>query len=375
MSTLSKATRVFRRSLATLMTLMITTPAALAQSAPSLSAVGEEHRLSQGFEDFYDTAFILKDARTGQPRVAGFAEVAALLSAYDVVFFGESHRHPGVHLQQQRLFRALVERDPRYILSLEQFERDAQPVLDAYLAGKVGENALKEQGRAWDNYPTSYRPLVEFARIRGLPVVAAEAPTWAIVCIGQWGPEILDRFTPEERAWVARDLNPGAGAYRAKYMRFQAGAAAHGGGASQSPEALLKAERSLAGQTARDDTMAESIYLARKAYPGSKVLHLNGNFHSAGFLGTVERLKLRDPSLKIAVIDPLEVEDPKTPSFKAADLENGTVLQLLYPNPPSFAPGEDTSAWVRALMSKRKANTCKYAPQAASPAPGYADRP
>ena len=76
MSTLSKATRVFRRSLATLLTLMITTPAALAQSAPSLSAVGEEHRLSQGFEDFYDTAFILKDARTGQPRVTSFAETS-----------------------------------------------------------------------------------------------------------------------------------------------------------------------------------------------------------------------------------------------------------------------------------------------------------
>lgn len=367
MSTLSKATRVFRRSLATLMTLMITTPAALAQSAPSLSAVGENHRLSQGLEDFYDTAFILKDARTGQPRVTSFAEMADLLSTYDVVFFGESHRHPGVHLQQQRLFRALVERHPRYILSLEQFERDTQPVLDAYLAGKVGENALKEKGRAWDNYPTSYRPLVEYARTRGLPVIAAEAPTWAVVCIGQWGPEILARFTPEERAWVARDLNPGTGAYRAKYMRFQAGAAAHGGGASQSPEALIKAERSLAGQTARDDTMAESIHLALKAHPGSKILHLNGNFHSAGFLGTVERLKLRDPALKIAVIDPLEVEDPKAPSFKTADLENGSILQLLYPNPPTFAPGEDMSEWVRTLMSKRKASACKYAPQSASP--------
>lgn len=338
---------------------LLLAPAAHAQT---VQPAGDGYRLSQGLADFYDTAFVMKDVKTDQPRVVSPAEAAELLSAYDVVFFGESHRHPGVHAQQQALFRALVARHPRYILSLEQFERDTQGVVDAYLAGKVGENALKEKGRAWDNYPTSYRPLVEFAKARGLPVVASEAPTWAISCIGQFGPEILDQFTPEERGWVARDLNPGAGAYRAKYMRFQSGAAAHGGGASQSPEALLKAERSLAAQTARDDTMAEAIFLALKANPGAKVLHLNGNFHSAAFLGAVERLKLRDPSLKIAVIDPLEVDDPKAPAFKASDLDNGTLIQLIYPNPPTFVDGEDTSDWVRALMAKRKASACKYSP-------------
>lgn len=336
--------------------------AATGAMAQTVKPDGDGYQLSQPLEDFYDTAFVMKDAKTDRPRVVGFDEAAQLLAAYDVVFFGESHRHPGVHLQQQRLFRALVAKDPKYVLSLEQFERDVQPTLDAYLAGKVGENALTGKGRAWDNYPTSYRPLVEFARARGLAVVAAEAPTWAISCIGQWGPEILAQFTPEERGWVARDLNPGTGAYRAKYMRFQSGASAHGGGASQSPEALLKAERSLAAQTARDDTMAEAIFLARKAHPGFKVLHLNGNFHSAAFLGTVERLKLRDPTLKIAVIDPLEVEDPKAPAFKAADLENGTLIQLIYPGPPAFVDGEDTSEWVKALMAKRKAGACKYSP-------------
>ena len=337
-------------------------------AAQTVKPVGDGYQLSQGLEDFYDSAFVMKDAKTGKPRVVSFDEAAQLLSGYDVVVFGESHRHPGVHLQQQKLFRALVAKTPNYILSLEQFERDTQATLDAYLAGKVGENALTGKGRAWDNYPTSYRPLVEFARVRGLPVVAAEAPTWAISCIGQFGPEILTQFTPEERGWVARDLNPGTGAYRAKYMRFQSGASAHGGGASQSPEALLKAERSLAAQTARDDTMAEAIFLARKAHPGFKVLHLNGNFHSAAFLGTVERLKLRDPTLKIAVIDPLEVEDAKAPAFKAADLDNGTLIQLIYPGPPTFVDGEDTSEWVKAMMAKRKASACKYSlPDAAKP--------
>jgi uncharacterized iron-regulated protein len=282
-----------------------------------------------------------------------------------VVFFGESHRHPGIHLQQQRLLRALHQRHPGWIVSLEQFERDVQPVVDAYLAGKIGENALVENGRAWDNYRTSYRPLLQFAKDQQLPVVAAEAPVWAVVCVGQWGPEILEQFTPEERSWVARDLHLGEGAYRDKYMKFQAGAATHGGGAAPTPQARLRAERSFAGQVARDDTMAEAIDTALRRHPGRKVLHLDGNFHSAGFLGTVERLKLRNPALKIAVIDPVEVADPKSPGFARAALAEGTALQLVYPNPPSFAEGEDQSAWVRKIMAKRQSNPCKYSPKPA----------
>ncbi|WP_050808225.1 ChaN family lipoprotein [Asticcacaulis biprosthecium] len=336
-----------------------------AGSPASVKPVGEGFQLDAPLVDFYDTAFVMADPAGGAPRVLSPEALADLLSGYDIVVFGESHRHSGVHLQQQLLFRALVARDPNYILSLEQFERDVQPVVNDYLAGRVGEMALTSQGRAWDNYATSYRPLVEFARVRQIPVVAAEAPVWAVVCIGQWGTGILDRFTAEERAWVARDLNPATGAYGDKYMAFQSSAVAHGGGAATSPEALLKAERSLAGQVARDDTMAESIILARQAHPGRKVLHLNGNFHSAGFLGTVERLKLRDPGLKIAVIDPLEVDNPLTPTVTAGDLANGTVVQLIYPNPPGFVDGEDTSTWVAGLMSKRKANTCKYSPEVA----------
>lgn len=79
------------------------------------------------------------------------------------------------------------------MLSLEQFERDVQGVLDEYLAGRIGERALTERGRAWDNYGPSYRPLLLFARDHGLPVIAAEAPTWTISCIGQQGVEVLTR--------------------------------------------------------------------------------------------------------------------------------------------------------------------------------------
>jgi uncharacterized iron-regulated protein len=324
--------------------------------------------LNRGFEDLYDSAFVLTNVGKGAPRVVSVSELADVLVDFDVVIFGEIHRHPGVHLQELKLLRALHERHPQWILSFEQFERDVQGAVDDYVAGRIGERTLIDKGRAWDNYLTSYRPLLLYAREHEVPVVAAEAPGWAIVCIGQYGPQILDQFTPAERSWVARDLHVTSDAYREKYTEFQSGSATHGGGGATTPEAQLKSERSFTAQAARDDTMAESIILARQRYPGRKVLHLTGNFHAEGFLGTVTRLQLRDPTLRIAVIDPVEVTDRHAPAFAADLLASGTALQLLYPSPEEFVEGEDQSDFIRGIIAKRRANPCRYTPPPAAPA-------
>jgi uncharacterized iron-regulated protein len=323
------------------------------------------YRLDQSFQDFYDTAFVLTGSGQGAPRVATLAQVADALSGYDVVFYGERHGHPGIHLQQMKLLRALVERNPRWILSFEQFERDVQGIVDDYLARRIGETTLIDKGRAWNNYAASYRPLLLFAREHQLPVVAAEAPDWAISCVGQWGPAILDRFTPLERTWVAQEVHVATGAYQDKFMDFMGHSPAHGSAQADTTESSANAQRSFAAQVTRDDTMAESIERALQQHPGHKVLHLTGSFHAEGFLGTVERLRTLDPKLKVAVITPVEVEDPAAPAFGADSLRDGTVLQLVYPNPDSFAESEDTSVSMKSMAHAHHSNRCKYSPPGA----------
>src|SRR5690349_22509367 len=46
----------------------------------------------------------------------------------------------------------------------EMFERDVQPALDAYLAGRLSEKDFRAQSRPWGNYDTAYRPLIERAK-------------------------------------------------------------------------------------------------------------------------------------------------------------------------------------------------------------------
>jgi hypothetical protein len=195
--------------------------------------------------------------------------------------------------------------------------------------------------------------------------VAAEAPGWAISCVGQWGPAILDRFTPLERTWVAEQVHVEPGVYRDKFMDFMGSSEAHGSGKAGTPESAAKAQRSFAAQVARDDTMAESIERALQQHPGYKVLHLTGSFHSEAFLGTVERLRTLDPKLKVAVIEPVEVEDPRLPAFAADSLKDGTVLQLVYPIPDSFAEGEDASASMKTMANAHHTTRCKYSPPGA----------
>ena len=335
---------------------------ACAAALPANSAVSSDNPSAVGpLESLYDVAWI----RSEDGAVLTLEQVADELSAFDVVFFGEYHSHSGNHLAQMQMFRALHERFADMSLSLEQFERDTQPIVDQYLAGEIGEKVLEKDARAWDNYKESYRPLVEYAVVHKLPVIAANAPKSIVICVGKKGPEILDKVPQPDRSWIAEELHVEEGAYLDKYISVMGGSS-HAGGRDDeadtelSPMMRAMIMRSFAAQVTRDDTMAESIAHHLKAQPGRKVLHLNGNFHSASHLGTVERLKKRMPGLKVAVINPIAVENNDTPGWTEEDTSTGDYLLLVQNVPALFVSEERELEFQREIMSKRAGNQCEY---------------
>jgi len=321
--------------------------------------------------DLYDTVWI----RGEDGVVNTLNQVADDLSRYDVVFFGEFHGHSGIHLAQMQMFRALQQRNGDMTLSLEQFERDTQPLVDQYLNGEIGEKTLQEDGRGWDNYEQSYRPLVEFAKDNGLPVLAANAPKQAVICVGKKGPEILDEMPQPDRSWVADDLHVEEGAYMDKYKGFMGGSSTHGKkqhGAQSDQETDAEADakmakimeamvlKSFSAQVTRDDTMAESIARHLQTNPGRKVLHLDGNFHSASHLGTVERLKMRMSRLKIAVINPIAAEDNNKPALSDQETATGDYILLVRQVPEMFVNEDRELEYQRKIIRKRMGNKCIY---------------
>ena len=329
-----------------------------AQMTGALKAEDEgSFAISGALQDFYDFRLISTDS-SGGPKVVSVDRAADMLADYDVVFIGESHRHPAHHLAEMSIFRALYERNPNLTLSLEQFERDVQPVLDDFLAGKIGEQTLRDEGRAWDNYPTSYRPLVEFSKARGLPVIASEVPVWVVRCVGRLGPEALDKLTPEQRTWAAAELNLQDGPYKDKYLSFLGGSGSHGGPKTESEGPSEAQLRSFAAQVTRDDTMAESIFMHLTENPGRKVVHMNGSFHSESFLGTVERLALRAPDLKLAVVNPVEAASFDDMRVTKDDLTTGTLLLMAPAVPKDYVSQEEMIAQIRKVMSQRSSLSC-----------------
>jgi uncharacterized iron-regulated protein len=312
----------------------------------------------KGLADLTDFTLVYTDGGKATPRPMTVAQAADVLKNFDVIFLGEEHRHPGNHIAQMALFRAVQERSPNISLSMEQFERDVQGVLDDFMTGKIGEQPMRTNARAWDNYPVSYRPLVEYAKAKNLPVIAAEAPGSVIRCVGEKGPEFLATMKPEQRGWAAAQLNMGEGAYKEKYMRFAAGDGSHGEGGDKE-KAAAAALRSFAAQVTRDDTMAESIYLHLQKNAGRKVVHLNGAFHSESFLGTAERLQMRDPKLKIAVVNPIQIKAGGKVEVSAEEAKTGTFVLLIGQTPKSYASMDEMKAAISEQMKFRGSNKCE----------------
>lgn len=218
------------------------------------------------------------------------ARAAERLSSADAVFLGEEHDSDTGHAMQLRMLRELHELRPDLVIAFEQFESDVQPLLDAYVAGEISEQEFLDGSRPWPNYRQHYRPIVEWAKARGIPLVAANIPRKLATRTSRGG--FYGVAGEEESPWSLWTDEP---LYR---ERFEAAMGGHG--AFQ--EAML--ERWYASQCLKDEKMAESMARAMQR-PGSErplVVLLCGKFHSDLRLGAVSRLARRMPGLELAVV-------------------------------------------------------------------------
>ncbi len=249
-----------------------------------------------------------------------FAQMADAAAKADMVFFGEQHDDDESHRAELALLTAIGERRPNVVLSLEMFERDVQPVVDAYLAGTIDEAAFRAQSRPWPNYTADYRPLLELAKAKRWPVVASNIPRRIASTVSRRGLPAIDSLPAADRGFVAQEWSCPTDKYYENFMAVMGGA--HAGATSPSPSgARPMMDLFYESQCSKDETMAESIVLARsKAGPDAIVVHFNGAFHSDFGLGTVARVRRRLPDAETVVISAVPTPDPT--KAKAAEFLN-----------------------------------------------------
>ena len=227
------------------------------------------------------------------------ASIAAIVKAAgdaDVVFLGEEHDDAVGHAFQAEVFRRLVEAyssQRPIVLSLEMFEHDVQIVLDEYLAGLISEQHFLSSSRPWGNYKTDYRPLVELAREKKLSVIAANAPRRYVNMVSRGGRGALDRLSKNAKSWIAplpyAEASP---QYSQKFKALM----------GPSAEAQMGIDNILSSQSLWDATMAYWITDGLKRQKNALVVHLNGSFHTASRLGTVEHLLRYRPKTRAIVV-------------------------------------------------------------------------
>ncbi|MFN0119699.1 MAG: ChaN family lipoprotein [Blastocatellia bacterium] len=265
-------------------------------------------------------------------KFSDFESMLADLARADMVFVGEQHDDPATH----RLERAILEgvlrrRNGPVAVAMEMFERDVQPVIDDYFAGKISEEEFLKKSRPWPRYATDYRPVVEFARQHGWKLVASNVPRPLASRVSRGGLAEIDKLAPADRAHVAEKLSCPMDDYFKRFaetMSSHPGASAHGAAKPEAPKdkatlekeaAEMKAmiERFYYAQCAKDETMGDSVARVVNTEAKPLVIHYNGAFHSDFGYGTADRAKQRAGKARMRIVSIVPVDNLDT--IKAAE--------------------------------------------------------
>jgi hypothetical protein len=220
-----------------------------------------------------------------------------------------------------------------------------------------------------------YRPMVEYAKDKGLPVIAANAPRRMVNLVSRNGPDALTALPDGEKQWLPPLPYhiPEEGRYVEKLHALFTGFASQQKSTASPPaprrkrdwkargcpelekynemlaaapeedakpssggmpgHAMMKLAEMKGGNPAQslwDASMAYSIAEFLERVPGTTVVQVNGSFHSDEYLGTVEQLLRYRPGTRIGVISILP--DEFFPAFNAeAHEELGEVIIITDP--------------------------------------------
>jgi uncharacterized iron-regulated protein len=210
----------------------------------------------------------------------------------DIILFGELHDNPICHWLQLELTKDLYEsKKENLILGAEMFEADDQIVLTEYLQGKISDKTLKDEVKLWPNFPTDYKPLLDFAKTTHLPFIADNIPRRYANMVYSKGLGRLDSLNSEAKKWICPLPMKYDGTLKC-YKDIYESAGGHGG------ENLPKS------QAIKDATMA--YFILKNYSKGKTFIHFNGSYHSNYHEGIEWYLKQENPNLKIFTIGSTE---------------------------------------------------------------------
>lgn len=236
-------------------------------------------------------------------KITDLDELIRNIKNADVLFFGEEHNDSIGHLLEAEILKKMTVAYPGTALTMEMFSTDVQPVINEYLLSLISEKNFIKEARAWNNYK-DYKPLIEFAKINKSDVIGANAATRYSNAVTYSGLQKLNEFPAVSKSFLPPlPIDTATGRY---YDKFNETLGGHDMG-------NMKIFQT---QNLWDATMAWSIAKYASAHSKSKILQINGRFHSDEKIGTVAQLKKYAPKLTLANISCFSAADFEAPEWK-----------------------------------------------------------
>jgi len=219
----------------------------------------------------------------------------------DIVFFGEQHTDPIAHWLQYEVTSDLYESKKQdLVIGAEMFEADNQLLLDEYLKGDYDDKKFEAEAKLWGNYQTDYKPVLNFAKDKGLRYIATNIPRRYASMIYKNGFESLKELSDEAKTYISPDLerlyNKDVACY-ANMMTME-------GMGGHVNENFPKS------QAAKDATMAK--FILKNRTEGKLFIHFDGAYHSDNFEGIVWWINQLQPGLNIKTISTVYQKDIDT---------------------------------------------------------------
>lgn len=128
-------------------------------------------------------------------------DLMARLRQQRLVLVGETHLSAADHQLQLEILKGMAAQNTPLVLGVEWFQRPFQSVLDDYIAGRIDEATLlrrSEYFKRWAYDYRLYRPIMQFAREHGIPVLALNASRELTDAVREKGLEQLPQAQREQ---------------------------------------------------------------------------------------------------------------------------------------------------------------------------------
>jgi len=227
--------------------------------------------------------------------IISYEKLVNLSQQNDLIFFGEQHDNAIAHWIQLELIQNLSsDSTTSLLIGMEMFEADQQILIDEYFGDRISQSSFEREARLWDNYSTDYKPILEFAKKNEIHLIATNIPRRYASSVYRGGLNTLDSLCNSAKEWIA-PLPVEVDTTLQSYQNMSQMAHGHGG------------TNLIYSQAIKDATMGH--FILSNLNENSRMIHLNGSYHSNDYEGIVWYIQQADESMNVLTINTISVDD------------------------------------------------------------------